>query len=144
MPLSRWVGWNVRRAEAEEALDLLADVYGNVLYRVGLHLDPLDLLVRRANDEQVLVVLVVGGLCVGEAAGDDDSVIDNHQLVVWLAEVCQVTLLHWDTQFDVRMAEPLRRRPALLCLAGVEHAAEADASARECTWRHQFPKSQKT
>jgi hypothetical protein len=47
---------------------------------------PLDLVVRRSNDEQVLVVEVVGGLGVVEAASDDDAVVDDHELVMHLAE----------------------------------------------------------
>jgi hypothetical protein len=76
-----------RLAEPEDPFKFAADVKGEGLAASRVNLDWLapgflDLLVGRADDEDVLVVEIVGGARVVEAAGDDRAVVDDRRLVM--------------------------------------------------------------
>jgi hypothetical protein len=48
-------------AQRVQTLDLVTEVSRDLLDRIGLHADALDLAMRRADDEEVFVVVFVGG-----------------------------------------------------------------------------------
>ncbi len=108
--------------------DLGLHVPGELAGRVGSDGDPVGLGVDAAEDEDVLVVVVVRGLGVVEAAGDDDALVDHHQLVVELAHARGLGRLE---ELDVRVLHRLRRGPAVRRLAAVDDARDLHAAPRE-------------
>lgn len=57
---------------------------------------------------------------VVEAAGDDDLLVDDHQLVMHLAQVSEDAVTAGDVELDVGMGQPPRGSPFLPCLPGVQ------------------------
>src|SRR3546814_12963537 len=73
-----------------------------------------------AEHQDVLVVQTVGRVGVVEAAADDEGAVDNHQLVVELAEP---VLARGKQGLAAATGDHASRSPAAVALAGLQAAA---------------------